>query len=517
MKTPMLNRFLLICLLGSGLWALLAIEVAAASNRVALVVGNADYELMPLDNPINDARAMSSVLAEAGFDVVSVLDADLAGMQNAMLQFAAKLSPETTALVYYAGHGIQSNGRNYLLPVDVKLESERSLRFEALSLNAILEELDLSGARTKLVILDACRNNPFERKTRGASRGLAAVDAARGTLIAYATAPGATAADGSGENGLYTASLIRAMREPGLKVEEVFKQTRIEVSSASDGAQVPWESSSLTGDLIFIQAEGDVTVQAAPVAQPQPATDRDAIFWQSIESSSDPRMFQAYLDQFPEGTFRSLAELRLSILTAAAPQADDAQADDTEADDPEAGGSEPRVVAALAPASVDVAAAPAAAAPVATIAAADPDNSAAGAPGLCGDLSGSWNNQATGEALCAPETLVFTGTGPDSYAVEGRGCGVRLSGTAVRRDRELALQWKMTPCSGVTTYTLGEDCRFGRGPIEIKRSFLCKPVESEGIISFKSREPGMAQVSEKSAEKPAGKRANRVNQDKYDR
>ncbi len=449
MKLTMRRMMTLLALLLIWLPGLSQANVEAGKpERVALVVGNADYALMPLDNPINDASAMSMVLKEAGFDVVTVLDADLAGMQNAMLQFAAKLTPRSTALVYYAGHGIQSNGRNYLLPVDVRMESESALRFEALSLDAILEELDLSGARTKLVILDACRNNPFERKTRGGSRGLAAVDAARGTLIAYATAPGSTAADGSGENGLYTASLIKAMRQPGLKVEEVFKQTRIEVSDASSGAQVPWESSSLTGDLIFIGAAGDVTLQ---VSQPdtRPSADRDAIFWQSIDGSTDPRMFQAYLDQFPEGTFRALAELRLAVLSE-------------------------EIMAEDEPASRVLDAAEAA------VGSGDEDT--------CADLSGTWNNQATGEAICVPPTLSFTATGTDAYAVTGKACGVTLNGQATRDGNVLELGWKMASCSGVTTYTFADGCRFGRGPIETRKSLLCKDLDNEGIISFRSRE-----------------------------
>ena len=146
--------------------------------------------------------------------------------------------------------GLQVRGRNYLVPVDAEIDSEASTRVAAVDMDLLLEQMAEAKNRVNVVILDACRNNPFERRLRGASRGLAAVDAARGTLIAYATAPGAVAADGEGANGLYTEELLQALRVPGLKVEEVFKQVRVAVAKRSKGAQTPWESSSLTGDLV---------------------------------------------------------------------------------------------------------------------------------------------------------------------------------------------------------------------------------------------------------------------------
>ncbi len=246
----------------------LAAGAATAGNRLALVIGNADYRESPLKNPVNDAEAMSEVLQEAGFEVISALDADLEAMQQAVLQLGQRVTPDSTVLVFYAGHGVQSKGRNYLLPVDAVIESENSLRYAALDLTDVLDELADAGGRVNIVILDACRNNPFARKTRGGGRGLAAVDAARGTLIAYATAPGSVAVDGDGDNGLYTASLLRAIREPDLKVEEVFKRVRIAVTESSNGLQVPWESSSLTGDFIFFSGAA-ATASAQPPQAPQ--------------------------------------------------------------------------------------------------------------------------------------------------------------------------------------------------------------------------------------------------------
>jgi hypothetical protein len=185
-------------------------------------------------------------------------------------------------------------------------------RVAAVDVDLLLEQMAEAKNRVNIVILDACRNNPFERKLRGASRGLAAIDAARGTLLAYATAPGSVAADGDGANGLYTEELLKALRVPGLKVEEVFKQVRVGVASRSKGAQTPWESSSLTGDLV-VNVTVNVTTAALP--SPAPAADREALFWRSIKDSTDPGAFEAYLAQYPQGVFAGLARVRLAALS----------------------------------------------------------------------------------------------------------------------------------------------------------------------------------------------------------
>lgn len=226
-------------------------SVAVAEQRIALVIGNSAYPEAPLRNPANDARDISERLGELGFDVVSATDTDLSTMQNQVLDFIGRIEPGATAMVYYAGHGIQADGRNYLLPVDARFASESSLRFEALEVSDILEELEDSPSRINLLVLDACRNNPFERRVRGGGRGLAAIDAAAGSFIAYATAPGSVASDGDRENGLYTEALLQALTVPGLKVEDVFKRVRIRVAETSNGTQVPWDSSSLTADFVF--------------------------------------------------------------------------------------------------------------------------------------------------------------------------------------------------------------------------------------------------------------------------
>lgn len=308
------------------------------ASRVALVIGNSAYQEAPLRNPANDARAMSRRLAALGFEVISVENAGRDAMQKAILEFASRLREESIGLFYYAGHGIQSRGRNYLLPVNARVENERALRFQAMEVQTVLEEMEYAGNRMNIVILDACRNNPFERRFRGGSRGLAAIDAARGTLIAYATAPGAVAADGDGANGLYTAELLRALTVPDLKAEEVFKRVRVAVSERSSGAQVPWESSSLTGDFVFNRSKAPATVAA-----PARTGGHEALFWETIKDSENADDFRAYLDQFPQGTFASLAHIRLSALENDVSRT----ADPAQASDGKDGSAEVRVATAV--------------------------------------------------------------------------------------------------------------------------------------------------------------------------
>jgi len=189
---------------------------AQTEQRVALVVGNGAYvNAETLKNPANDAKAMAAMLRRAGFDVVERENTTRRTLIEAIRSFSEKLSPGGVGLVFYAGHGIQARGANYLLPIDAALAAEDDLRYEALDLQDILNRLDDSKVRLSLVILDACRDNPFTRSFRSTTRGLAQIDAPRGTLIAYATAPGKLAADGEGNNGVYTSELLKAMSEPG--------------------------------------------------------------------------------------------------------------------------------------------------------------------------------------------------------------------------------------------------------------------------------------------------------------
>jgi len=297
-------------------------------QRIALVIGNSAYRETPLRNPVNDVRAMTKSLRELGFTVLAHENATKRTMETAIIEFGQRLAAGGVGFFYYAGHGLQVRGHNYLVPVDAEIESEATTRIAAVDVDLLLEQMAEAKNRVNIVILDACRNNPFERRLRGASRGLAAVDAARGTLVAYATAPGSVAADGDGANGLYTEELLKALRVPGLKVEEVFKQVRVGVTNRSKGAQTPWESSSLTGDLIVNVTVNVTSVASAPPA-PAPGADREALFWTSIKDSTDRGAFEAYLKQYPEGIFAPLARQRIASLAAKPPAADPARFDGT--------------------------------------------------------------------------------------------------------------------------------------------------------------------------------------------
>ena len=249
----------------------LGLSSAGNEKRVALVIGNSRYETAPLRNPVNDANLMASALREMGFDVIARNDVDLRGMQLAVREFSRKIQNGSVGLFYYAGHGMQSGGRNFLIPIDAQIETEGDLVLEGLDLNSVLEQMGMAQNRLNIVILDACRNNPFTRSFRSYSQqGLAQVNAPSGTFIAYATAPGQTASDGKGQNGLYTQELLANMRAPGLPIEEVFKNVRVQVKQKSNGAQIPWDASSLEGSFYFVP--GTVTSAA-----PQSVTTRPPI------------------------------------------------------------------------------------------------------------------------------------------------------------------------------------------------------------------------------------------------
>lgn len=227
----------------------------SAERRIALVIGNAKYKEGPLSNPVNDANDMEAVLKSSGFRVIKALDATQKQMNRAIFEFGELLTHDSVALFYYAGHGLQVRGKNYLIPVDAEIKSESSVRVESVDVDGVLDQL--SNSELNVVILDACRNNPFERRTSrslGAAGGLAQMEAPKGSLIAYSTAPGKTAADGEGRNGLYTQALLRYIKEPGLTIEQVFKNVRREVARSTRDAQMPWESSSMTGEFYFSPA-----------------------------------------------------------------------------------------------------------------------------------------------------------------------------------------------------------------------------------------------------------------------
>ncbi len=222
-------------------------------RRVALVIGNGAYPGAPLRNPVNDARDVAAQLRALGFEVILRENASLRQMEEAVDQLWTRLKGGGAGLFFFAGHGLQVGGRNYLVPVDARLQAEQDVKYRCMDAGLVLGRMENAGNGLNIVILDACRNNPYARSWRSAAEGLAKMDAPKGSIIAYATAPDSVAADGSGRNGIYTGELLRHLRTPGLGIEEMFKRVRVGVLRETGDRQVPWESSSLTGWFSFSQ------------------------------------------------------------------------------------------------------------------------------------------------------------------------------------------------------------------------------------------------------------------------
>ena len=226
-------------------------------HRLALVIGNADYlNTNPLQNPVNDAKAIAEALKDVGFTVMLYLNSDLKTMKKAMDDFGVKLPEYNVGLFYYAGHGMQVKGNNYLIPVDASLKVEQDVDYDCVDAGRLLGKMEAAGTNTNIVILDACRDNPFARSwgTRSVAQtetGLAFMNAPSGSIIAYATSPGKTASDGTGKNGLYTEAILQYIKYPSLSIEDFFKNVRIDVEKKSNRTQTPWESTSLKGNFYF--------------------------------------------------------------------------------------------------------------------------------------------------------------------------------------------------------------------------------------------------------------------------
>ena len=278
-------------------------------RRVALVVGNAKYEMSPLTNPTNDSADIAAKLKSYGFDVVYRENLKIRQIGSMLKEFKSKLTPGSTALVFYAGHGLQVRGENFFPVVDADIQSEEDIQNQSIGLKQLMDILEDAKTRTNIVLLDACRNNPFERKTRSLSRGLASVSAPSGTMIAYSTRPGSVAEDGSGRNGLYTEQLLKIIdnKKP---IEQVLKQLVSSVKSASKGRQEPWSEGSLEGDFCFAGCQ-DENAEKNKLAA-------DIALWESIIGSTSVADYERYLAAYPAGTFASLAKKTLDNLRVAA-------------------------------------------------------------------------------------------------------------------------------------------------------------------------------------------------------
>jgi len=232
-------------------------------SRVALVIGNASYPNGALKNPVNDVRSVAKALERVGFKVILKENQTREEMHQSIGQFSKNLREGGVGLFYYAGHGMQINGQNFLIPVDADIQHEDDVEFRSLDANYVLTRMNAANNRVNLVILDACRNNPFKRASRSGNLGLAQMDAPRGTLIAFSTAPGSLAKDGHGPNSIYANQLVKRIDTPAIRVEQIFKEVRIAVAQETANQQIPWESSSLMGDFYFVPPSTDINSSIA--------------------------------------------------------------------------------------------------------------------------------------------------------------------------------------------------------------------------------------------------------------
>lgn len=324
----------------------------AAERRVALLIGNAKYSSGPLSNPPNDVRQMEVALKKVGFSVQTVIDANQNQMRRALRDFGDQAQGADVALMYYSGHGTQAGGENYLIPIHASIGKESDYEIEAVGANGLMRQL--TGARPKaaIVVLDACRDNPYSVATKSASKGLGRMDAPTGSMIAFATAPNTTA----GDEGYYARELAKQLTTPGVELYDAFRNTTAEVQRLSKGKQVPRVSEvsiteriylagqttggagSLRGDFYFAMAGNSVTPQT-PAAQNVPAPTREQVptqaqnqtssaqsqssnaedfLWAEVQTSDKSAEYEIYLTQYPAGRYAAVAKLRIKRLQDAA-------------------------------------------------------------------------------------------------------------------------------------------------------------------------------------------------------
>lgn len=286
--------------------------VSENGRRTALVIGNGAYKVAPLANPVADAKIVAEALLAARFRVIRLENASRETMLKAITEFGDEIDLGGVGVFYYAGHGVQVRGENYLVPVDAKIDREEEIRTRSVNAQEILDRMASAKNGLNLVFLDACRNDPFPRASRSSASGLAKMDAALGTLVSFATAPGSVAEDGERANSPYSRHLAAAIREPGLRIEDVLKRVRSRVREETHGRQITWDNSSIEGDFFFHPGEARAAAASAVDTGPQAET----VFWSSIKDSQNPREFEIYLKRYPDGEFAELAQERLAALEA---------------------------------------------------------------------------------------------------------------------------------------------------------------------------------------------------------
>ena len=317
------------------LCACLSVAHASDGRRVALVIGNGAYQNAPaLPNPARDASAVAEALRGLDFTVIEATDLDHPDMLARLDEFATRLEDADVGLFYYAGHGLQVAGDNFLVPVDARLQREAQVRLQTVPLETVLAAME-SAVPTRLILLDACRDNPLAQalkrgmtasRSSAVGQGLAEVRAGEGTLVAYATAPGDVASDGRGQHSPFTAALLNHIATPGLEVRQLLTRVRADVVAATGRDQTPWDHSSLLRDFYFEPAAAEPPVAAAPAPSPAPGEtpsrspvsfderQLDLGFWESVRGSDAPEDFAAYLESFPNGVYAVLARRRLAEL-----------------------------------------------------------------------------------------------------------------------------------------------------------------------------------------------------------
>ncbi len=321
-----LAALIAICLAGLLWGAALPVH---AEKRVALVVGNSAYEhTSSLKNPRQDAAAIASALKALGFDVVEGLDLKEADFVAKVSDFATRIETADVALLYYAGHGLQAHGKNYLVPVDADLKREFELQFRTMPLEVILKSME-AAKRVNVVLLDACRNNPLADKlarsltsTRslGSTRGLARVGNVVGTYIAFSTSPDSVALDGEGDHSPFAAALLKDIKAPGLDIEILMRRVRADVITETGGRQVPWSNSSLTSGFVLNPSatgaenptpapQQSVTPQTPPANNQKAAEER--LYWDSVRGSDDADLLQSYIKRYPQGAYVEIARLTI--------------------------------------------------------------------------------------------------------------------------------------------------------------------------------------------------------------
>jgi len=311
-------RNLVVLILGLQLavaWATAQTVPHGPGSRIALVVGNASYPQAPLLNPVNDADAVSALLKRAGFSVDKRVNATQKDLREAAARFGEAIrDPKVKfALFYYAGHGVQLDWRNYLIPVNLMVRTAEDVRSQAVDISDLLRAMQPNQEKKYLVILDACRDNPFGATYQPAAKGLTLFAAPSGSLLAYSTAPGMVALDGQGTNGLYTSHLVQELGVAGANIEDAFKRVRLNVRLASKGQQVPWEITSwVEGEYLFPTARQQLTE-----AQREALLDEELARWAQVKTAQTIDPLADFIRQFPSGSTSELAQARLTRMLQA--------------------------------------------------------------------------------------------------------------------------------------------------------------------------------------------------------